>query len=186
MASKTDNAYLTDKLALRRKLINQYTSPGFTVMDCCAGSGQIWGELRNEYECRYWGIDVKRKNGRLKAQSERILEAGATADVIDVDTYGSPWKHWFALLPHLTGQTLVFLTVGSTHTGNQQSIALDAAGLNFRELRCPPTLSAKFRQVITRYCLARAHKYGLTIDDGRVIHHERVEYYGLVLENRHK
>lgn len=71
MATKTDNAHLEDKLKLRRMYLDQL-KPGFSVIDCCAGSGHIWNQLRQEYECQYWGIDVKPKPGRLAAKSERV------------------------------------------------------------------------------------------------------------------
>jgi len=178
---KTDNAHLEEKLLLRRYFLDKYTSPGFSVIDCCAGSGHIWNALRLEYDCKYWGMDVKQKNGRLRVKSERVLASGAIADVIDIDTYGSPWKHWFNLLPFISSQTIVFLTIGSTHTGNQQKEALRHAGLEFANMKCPSTLSAKMRQYITSCCVAKCCNCAILITEGQKIQFARVGYIGLCL-----
>ncbi len=182
--AKTDNAHLEDKLKIRHYFLDKYAKPGFSVIDCCAGSGHIWNTLRSEYDCKYWGIDVKQKNGRLKADSARILGAGATADVVDIDTYGSPWKHWLNLLPNISNNTIVFLTIGSTHTGNQQKKALELSGLVFQGLKCPPTLSAKFREIITSCCVANTCKHDILLTEGQRITYERVSYVGLALKKQ--
>lgn len=182
MATKTDNAHLEDKLALRRYFLTKHAAEPFTVIDCCAGSGHIWNPLRKEYRCSYFGIDVKQKNGRLRAESQRILQAGATADVIDIDTYGSPWEHWLNVLPFINKKTIVFITIGSTHTGNQQKAALEISGLRFNQLRCPPTLSAKFKEIIASCCVAQCYNHGILIAEAQKVEYKRVCYIGLCLK----
>lgn len=39
------------------------------------------------------------------------------ANVIDVDTYGSPYGHWFAALPNIIHPTMFFLTFGKMSMG---------------------------------------------------------------------
>ncbi len=183
---KTDNAHIEDKLVLRKYFLNKYTHPSFSVIDCCAGSGHIWNVLRSEYTCKYWGMDVKSQNGRLRVKSERVLSSGAIADVIDIDTYGSPWKHWFNVLPFIDQEVIIFLTIGSTHTGNQQKEALHHSHLEFSTMKCPPTLSAKMRQYITDCCISKVREYGLFINEGQRIKHSRVEYIGLYIKKQKK
>src|SRR5262245_28997543 len=89
------------------------------VFDACQGSGVLWSHLRREFVvASYWGVDQKAKAGRLKIDSVRLLEAGLIGqNVIDVDTYGAPWKHWEALLPFVQRPTTVFLTIGRAISG---------------------------------------------------------------------
>jgi hypothetical protein len=94
--AKTDNHDPRAKLELRRYFLRKYHGDGLArVLDCCQGSGLLWGTLRQEFECEsYWGLDLKRKPGRLSIDSSRVLaQPGWPQDVIDIDTYGSPWKH---------------------------------------------------------------------------------------------
>lgn len=115
MIKKTDNANLGSKLALRRYMLDKYHADGHArVFDCCQGSGVIWGELRKTHKIgHYWGVDEKAKAGRLKIDSVKVLQQpDFRADVIDIDTYGSPWRHWNALMGSLTDSATVFLTIG--------------------------------------------------------------------------
>lgn len=115
---KTDNSALERKLRLRRYFLDRYHEPGDLVFDACQGRGVLWRTLRREFDVRYWGVDEKEAKGRMKIRSERILALpGHAFDIIDIDTYGSPWKHWLALLPNVTRPTSVFLTVGQVALG---------------------------------------------------------------------
>lgn len=132
--TKTDNANLPAKLALRRHFLDKYhrdTPP--RVMDCCAGSGVIWSSLRREYEvASYWAIDVKAKRGRMQLDSSRVLQLqGWQEDVIDVDAYGSPWQHWLNILQTVDHPVTVFLTIGQVMTGLPKIVqrALGVEGL---------------------------------------------------------
>lgn len=166
---KTDNHNLTAKLALRRHFLERYhADEPARVLDCCQGSGVIWRALRREFPvASYWGLDLKPKKGRLKLDSVRVLsQSGWTQNVIDVDTYGSPWKHWAALLPNVTGPLTVFLTLGQLRTGTVGNVgaeALKAAGLVFPSLKLPQAFHVKLRDQFPRYCLARAPMHGLQI-----------------------
>ncbi|HZU48538.1 MAG TPA: hypothetical protein VFA16_15010, partial [Mycobacterium sp.] len=93
--TKTDNGNLEAKLGLRRHFLRRYHMENKPmVLDCCQGDGIIWRKLRQEFECDYWGVDVKPKRGRLSIDSVRILaQPGWPHDVLDIDTYGSPWRH---------------------------------------------------------------------------------------------
>jgi len=111
----TDNGCVKAKLELRRHFLRKYHSEQPPrVFDCCQGSKVIWTQLQSEFETKsYWGVDLKPKKGRLKIDSERILnQPGWNFDVIDCDTYGSPWKHYAAIQRHATKPVTVFLTIG--------------------------------------------------------------------------
>jgi hypothetical protein len=126
VTKKTDNHNLSAKLAIRRWLLNRYhIGRPPDVLDCCQGSGVIWTALRREYEVEsYLGLDVKRKAGRLACDSARYLEAaGWSHDLIDVDTYGSPWRHWYAVLRNGGGEISLALTIGQRVTGTVGSLS---------------------------------------------------------------
>lgn len=113
--TKTDNGHLDQKLALRRYFFQKYHSAAAPhVFDCCQGSQVIWSQLKSEFTlASYWGVDIKPKKGRLKIDSARVLDQpGWNFDLIDVDTYGSPWKHYAAIQQHATKAVTVFLTIG--------------------------------------------------------------------------
>ena len=117
---KTDNDNLKSKLDLRRYFLEKYHREGvLSVCDCCMGSGVLWSKLKREFKVKdYIGMDVKPKKGRLKIDSARYLQAGGYGhDVIDVDTYGSPWKHYVEILKHINSDVTLFLTIGATKIG---------------------------------------------------------------------
>ena len=160
---KTDNAYLTTKLDLRRAFLRKYHDHAAggdapRVLDCCQGGGAIWGHLGREFELAgYWGVDVKPKKGRLRIDSVRILaQPGWTQNVVDVDTYGSPWKHWANIMAHLVKPTTVFLTIGQLTTGTVGSLdkkCYESAGMIFPTLKPAAGFGVKLASLLTNYVL---------------------------------
>jgi hypothetical protein len=150
-----DNGNLTAKLKLRRHFMRKYHADGSArVFDCCQGDGVIWRELRRDFAVKsYWGVDQKPKAGRLMVDSMRVLELGINETVIDIDTYGSPWKHWAALLPNLKRDTTVFLTIGQWQMGTDLEI-LAAMGLG--KLKIPPGIAVKLHGLAMDFLLAKA------------------------------
>jgi hypothetical protein len=171
MGKKTDNYNLPAKIALRRHFLLRYHAFGpMHVLDCCQGGGVIWRLLRREFDvATYWGVDVKSKKGRLKIDSTRILsQAGWPQNVIDIDTYGSPWKHWEAMLPNVDHPTTVFLTIGQLTTGTVGklgNVVLDYLRLGKIGKRLSPAFHVKLAPHVLRYCLARAYDYGIIITE---------------------
>src|ERR1700756_3921286 len=103
MGKKTDNFNLEAKLELRRYFLRGYHQQDPpNVFDACQGDGVIWATLRGEFKVGFYlPVDLKPKKGTPRVDSVRVLDQeGWTFDVIDVDTYGVPWKHWFAILKH--------------------------------------------------------------------------------------
>jgi hypothetical protein len=192
MPTKTDNSHLAEKLGLRRHFLERFPSRrppsrgGFRVFDACQGDGVIWRALRREYRCDYWGVDVKRKPGRLKLDSVRILaQPGWDFDVIDVDTYGAPWKHWMALLPNVPGPVTVFLTAGILRMrggGNIGREALDALGLRFKRLRPPKGVTSRLWGLSIARCLGACHAHGLEPVHAAEVATNHMRYVGIRLE----
>lgn len=171
MGSKTDNADPAAKLALRRYFLDKYHSEDPPhVLDCCQGGGLLWARLRAEYSIgSYWGVDIKPRKGRLRLDSVRILQQpGWPQNVVDVDTYGSPWKHWEALLPRISRPTTVFLTIGQKVTGTvgrMSKEAIGALGLKKLQRKLPAAFHVKLRFLALSYCLTRSYVYGITVTE---------------------
>ena len=165
--AKTDNSDLDAKLALRRYFLRKYHAGNPpSVLDCCQGDGIIWKHLREEFPLRsYWGIDVKRKKGRLKLDSVRVIQQpGWTEHIVDVDTYGSPWRHWTALLPNVRKPTTVFLTAGLVRVGGGgglDRVTLRALGL--QTLRVPEGIAGRLHEIALRYLLTICYDYKITL-----------------------
>lgn len=164
---KTDNADPTSKLLLRRYFLDTYHGENrCAVFDACQAGGLLWGVLRREYpNVRYWGVDIQKKSGRLAVDSVRILsQDNLPFDVIDVDTYGSPWSHWLAMLPNIKRPTTVFLTLG--HVGGINDIGNDALklmGVGDILPKIPTSLRWKLAAWADTRMLSAAMSYGLEI-----------------------
>jgi hypothetical protein len=133
----------------------------------------IWSKLRREFKlASYWGVDLKPKKGRLKIDSVRVLDQpGWTANVIDVDVYGSPWAHWEAILRHGQAAASVFLTIGQHRAMCASSplskAALASLGLAPIASSLPKGLHAKLANLSVSYCLGRAAELGWTMSEAR-------------------
>lgn len=182
---KTDNHDPRAKLDLRRHFLSEYHADGKArVLDCCMGSGWIWGELRREYRVEsYLGLDLKPKKGRLKIDSARYLEAGGwNHDVIDIDTYGSPWRHWFAVARVASGSVTVFFTVGLIRMGgggNMQAAERDALGI---PKSTPAGIIGGLHEHAQRYCLAAALERFDVTESIEAESHGNARYIGVRLE----
>lgn len=183
--TRTDNSRLAAKLDLRRHFLRRYhpEPADRKVLDCCQGNGLIWLALRKEFPVEsYWGLDVKRRRGRLAIDSVRVLQQpGLQQNIIDIDTYGSPWRHWFALLPNVRHPSTVFLTAGRTNIPGTSRDECHALGLD--ALPVPITLLSRVRDLMQRGCLAAAAQHGLRIVEGMGVQgSEATRYLGLRIE----
>jgi hypothetical protein len=164
MASKTDNANLPTKLELRRHFLRRYHGPQdpADVLECCQGSGVIWRHLKREFPgTKVWGLDLKERKGRLKVDSARVVcQAGWRQNIVDIDSYGSPWKHWTGMLPNVSRPITVFLTIGQWQMG-VDSLVLKALGV--ASLQVPPGIAAQLVEDANRFLMAQALDYGLEI-----------------------
>ena len=163
--TKTDNHNPGAKLALRRYFLRRYHGTGdIRVLDCCQGSARIWSRLRTEFTlASYWGVDVKPLRGRLSLESQRILgQPGWRENVVDVDTYGSPWKHWFAILTNCDHDVTVFLTIGQWQIGADKLIL---RALDLGDLKIPPGIAVKLHDSGTDGCIASVSQFGFKISE---------------------
>lgn len=187
-SKKTDNHNLAAKLALRRQLLHKYhAGESLQVLDCCQATGRIWSELRPEFRMgSYWGVDLKPKKGRLKIDSVRILDQpGWTQNVIDIDAYGSPWKHYFALLRHCAHSVTVFLTIGLVKIGggNYDRALVPVLGLTFKRLELPNSLGARVGALALQHAITAPSSHGLHLVEALEASSDgNARYIGLRLE----
>lgn len=162
---KTDNGNFEGKLELRRYFLDKYRCT--SVFDCCQGDKKIWNILQNEYSPeKYFGVDLKPKKGRLQIDSKRILDqTGWDFDVIDIDTYGSPWGHWQSVLEYGNKDITVFLTIGLVRIMGGRISSEVSSWLGFSSFlpKMPTSLAAKCNMLSLPYCLNQVEKYGYSI-----------------------
>lgn len=188
--SKTDNYNLSSKLALRRYFLSKYHGDGGArVIDCCAGSGKIWKTLRDEFELkRYLPIDLKAEKGRLKLDSVRLLGVSPLPyNVVDIDTYGSPWKHWSSMVPGVEEPTTVFLTIGMTFMVGHGTLSKEAKrvmGLDGIKTKFPPCMLGRFSGQSVQYSIAAAMDRLKIVESIEAFPSWHARYIGLRLEPR--
>lgn len=183
----TDNKFLATKLHLRRTFLEAYHPTPPRVLDCCQGSGKIWNALRKQYPVAfYWGLDKKPKKGRWAVDSVRVLESGKwQADVVDIDTYGSPWAHWMALLATGHGEVTVFLTVGFVRVGGlgfMSDIQKKASGIGGLSAKVPPAILSRLHDYSIEFTIRQALLQGWEIlDCAEAFPSTSARYFGLRL-----
>lgn len=163
---KSDNSNLKAKLDLRRHFLEKYHADGpVDVLDCCQGSGVIWANLRQEFAVdSYFGVDEKPKKGRLRIDSIRLLQlSGWKQNVVDIDTYGSPWRHWLSLLPNVCKPLTVFLTCGQVSPGGSSLAHVSRNALGLGKLDVPNAIACKLNEMAVPYLLAEAMRYKLAV-----------------------
>jgi hypothetical protein len=184
----TDNTNVKAKSDFRAEFLDRYHPEGpVRIFEACQGTGLIWGKLREIYGDRLllWGVDVKPAKGRLAIKSERILSLhGWEFDVIDVDTWGPPWKHWIALLGNLYDPCTVFLTLGAAGPAGGGSNADHLAALGLKTpFKIPEGLAAKVYARCTPYFLGMAERFGhRVIECVELEAAARCRYFGIRLE----
>lgn len=167
---KTDNKHLESKLLLRRHFLKQIEDAGtpIDVLDCFQGDGVIWSKLRTEFSVNsYFGLDMKRKPGRLKMDSARFLSLpGWKQNIVDLDAYGSPWGHWLNLLLTCRHNVTVFVTQGrNTAAYGGAGVCNAAMQMIGLKLNLPAkALSSHLHSAIAFYALAKAEDRGFTVD----------------------
>jgi hypothetical protein len=180
----TDNDAPAGKLMLRRHFMTKYHAEGRAiVLDCCQAGGVLWRTLRREFDVTYWGVDRIAKRGRLAVDSSRLLLASSLPyDVIDVDTYGSPWQHWKNMLPNIVRPTTVFLTLGNAGgIASIDSAVIEAVGLRKMSRLPAQALRWKLDQIAVESCLALCYHYGVRIVEAQQVYPpaRNARYYGL-------
>jgi hypothetical protein len=190
MTAKSDNSNILAKLDLRRYFLQKYHAAGDArVLDCFAGEGHIWNQLRSEFTIEnYWGVDVKSKPGRIKIDSARLLEnPKLTENVFDLESYGLPWKCFFTLLRNQKRDCTIFLTSGAWKTlgGKLSNEIRELYGL--KGFKIPTILGGQINIESTDYCLGKVFDFGyIPIEAIEVENTGGTRYFGLRLEYKIK
>lgn len=183
---KTDNALMEPKIELRRYFLQKYKPS--RVLECCQGSGVLWSILQKEFDVSLIGFDVKPKRGRLKVDSSRLMYLpDINYDVIDIDTYGSPWKHYLPLVENLSCSATIFLTIGMIKMGgggNMDNKCRKVIGLNKIKI-IPPSILTRdtILQLSINSCIYEAEKNNFKIiETVEAFPQKNAKYIGIRLE----
>jgi hypothetical protein len=185
-SKKTDNGFLSSKLSLRHHFLNAYHPEGCDVLECCQGQGVMWSYLERDHHVRSRvGIDLKPKAGRIPADSARLLaQYGWAQDVVDIDTYGSPWAHFDAVIQHWDTSVTVFLTWGIIMMRGGGTIPQPVRrALGIPDTwTIPPSMTQRVCEQSLSYCLKQASKRFKIIECKESPRGTHARYIGVRLE----
>ena len=92
---KTDNSYLTEKVNLRIESLPN--KKNITVLDCFAGTGLIWSEVKKKSKQDIKVVSIEHEKGKNKTalfgsnlKYLNVLNL-SKFDIIDLDAYGIPY-----------------------------------------------------------------------------------------------
>ena len=183
---KTDNRRLDLKIQLRRMVLDQARLGELRVLDLCAGEGLVWRTMKRFVKLAdYVPVDISpRLPGTLHGDvmEDRFLSAFDLTHytVIDIDTYGEPWKPWRHIYERLTRATAVFLTHGAVSSpggANISQFAREALGI-------PSSWEVPMKRDLAlfaaRYMLLGGEPAICSIRKGWKVSLENVSYYGLI------
>lgn len=117
--------------------------------------------------------------------SVRILAQGIPENVIDIDTYGLPWKHYGEVVSHLRGPTTVFLTIGIIgQSMNLERTSAEKIGVG--SLSIPPgAIANRLNRIAVSYCLTSCYGAGIIIEEAvEAISSGNARYIGVRLKKR--
>ena len=96
---KTDNSFTEEKLKLRQKALSMVNNNEANVLDCYAGKGQMWNELKKRNkEIKLNILQIEKEEGKnkkaLKGDNIKFLRELNLSkyDIIDLDAYGIPYQ----------------------------------------------------------------------------------------------
>jgi hypothetical protein len=171
-----DNRIINTKVNDRLEFIQLLGREKIHVLDCCAGDGYLWRSVSGLFggEVERLAFDLKAGKGRYRLDSRRFLSTGNLSrfDVIDIDTYGSPYEHLFAAFgnPTLADTVVVFFTdilvrIGG---GSIQKKALEMVGLSFPGATLPKCFTAEIVRYTRSYVLKYPQRIGYRIERCRL------------------
>lgn len=151
MAKKTDNSRLEEKLKIRQEIIDK-TEGVVRVLECYAGKGVIWTELKRRNPSRT--IDVmqieKEKGKNLRALCGDNTKFLTVLDlskfnVIDLDAYGIPAKQ-IEIVSNSSFSGYVVVTAIQSMQGGVPKEILRANGITDEML-------AKIKSIFNTQCI---------------------------------
>ena len=97
MALKTDNSHLEEKIILRINSINQINKSSISILECYAGNGVIWSEVKKRSNKTLKILQIEKEKGKNKfaicGDNLKVMKSLDLKcfDIIDLDAYGIPY-----------------------------------------------------------------------------------------------
>lgn len=130
---KTDNSYFNEKVSLRIIALEIINRPDVYVLDCYAGKGMIWNQIKKFTKKNLHIISIEKEKGKNKlaicGDNLKVMKSLDLTkfDVIDLDAYGIP----YAQLKEIFNQNfkgIVFVTAIQSGIGNLPKGMLEEIG----------------------------------------------------------
>lgn len=179
-----ENSHLAVKIELRQHFLKRYHAEGpRRVFDAFQANGLLWAILRKEFPLTtYWGVDLVEKKGRIKIDSARVLvQPGWRENIIDLDAYGSPWKHWLGMLAVASHSLTVFLTLGSRKGIQRRPLSKMEKALLEIPFKLPRALGASLVPVTLNWMLAQACARFDVVEAIEAVPYTTARYFGVRL-----
>lgn len=186
MKKQTENSNLPLKLLIRKKIINEAKFDQLHIIDCCTAKEMIWENLKKHYDISsYLPFDIKPQlPGTIKMDSKEALRQMSLSDynVIDIDTFGEPWEHFYEIINKINQKTAVFLTYGRVKVGggNISNFAKKIIGIPL-DWKIP--ITDEIVEIFISILFTTISEY-VTIEKVYKVTLPRVSYYGIILNKK--
>ena len=154
---RTDNSHLQEKIKLRIQSINDLNKKEINILECFAGDGIIWNEVKKCTNKKINILKIEKKYKRsiiyLKGENLKFLEKIdlQNFDIIDLDTYGSPFKQ-LEIIFKKNYKGIVCVTFINTEYGRMEYNLLKKAGYSISIIKkCPTIFSKNALNIISCY-----------------------------------
>jgi hypothetical protein len=172
---QTDNSYFLKKVEIRKKFLPQKNK--INVLDCYAGKGLIWNNIKKIKNINVISIDKKKnKNIDLVGDNRKYLKKINLNefDIIDLDAYGMPDEQ-LDIIMNKSYEGIIFITFISISFGRLSNNILCSLGYTKNMIKKCPTLFSKNN--FTKFCYFLRKKGIKKIYYVSVVHGGTQKYY---------
>lgn len=157
MTTQTDNSFLHEKVLLRLETINRIKKETINVLECFAGDGYIWTEvkLQSSKKINILRIDQKKDKTGVYLIGDNLKYLSSINlnyfDIIDLDAYGIPF-YQMEIVFQKGFKGFVHVTAIQSTYGNLPFSLFDSIGIPERMYKKSVTLfSKKGKHLIFKY-----------------------------------
>lgn len=142
---QTDNSHFLEKVKLRLLAIEKLDKQCIKVLDCYAGKGLLWKEVKKQTNKKIIVMSIEKQKGKnllaINADNEKLLPNLDLDqfDIIDLDAYGIPARQ-LEIIFKKKYNGAVIVTAISSMMGAIPKLLIEKAGISYNNYRRCPTL----------------------------------------------